>query len=201
MERDEGVVYEAFPLETLLSILQTHQQTCVLQAMAPEGALSGVGKRLGKGTRLGGLEITLRIVEGWVQTCLMCAAQNKEVLLEGEAALTCLLHDETLSWQVCPLPVSFPAPPPITRYPRSRVLGSWNGESLPLPLVRFEEIPLASLSHRQRQALLLVNGQRRIRDLSQMLGCSPSHLLPILQELEYFHLITLAGLPSEAARP
>jgi len=201
VERQDGHV-SLLKLEMLLAVLQTHQQTCVLWAAIPAGTLPAVGTRFGKGKIPIPCQAELVVVQGRVSTCLIRAAQNRQVILEGKSALDCLEHCGELCWMVQPEQPIHPShlfgsrsqdgwhaglsPPSPTPYER------WAEKPPSRINVRLDSKQVEDLPHRHRQVLLLVNGRRGIADVCRILNCSFEQLTAVLEDLEARHLITFS---------
>ncbi|MBO0783606.1 MAG: hypothetical protein J2P37_32750 [Ktedonobacteraceae bacterium] len=181
-------------LETLLEILQAHQQTCELRAEVPHlpepGSLS----------QRESVTILLLIERGQLHTCQICDHQSGKVLLTGSQALARCQQWGVSVWQVWPASALTTLPLPRasrqeeglygTFFPSAAVWGIWSSRPPPRWVHRPSQEQLAFLSHRQRQVLLSVDGRRSLRDVGQLLQCAPEQLITLLDELEARGLIT-----------
>ncbi|MBO0778524.1 MAG: hypothetical protein J2P37_06805 [Ktedonobacteraceae bacterium] len=188
------------PLQTLLELLQARKQTCALRSEATSLQHAGDLSRQGKVT------VLLLIERGQLHTCQMCDHQSGKVLLTGSHVLARCRQWGTLTWQVWPVAALATVPLPRAHRPEEglhgacspagAVWGRWSDRPPPRWVHRPSQEQLASLSHRQRQVLISVDGRRSLSDLSQLLQCAPEQLITLLDELEARGLLT-SGAPTE----
>jgi hypothetical protein len=175
----------------LLLILQSHQQTCHLQAEVPAGIMATATNRLGKGKIQTLCQAELTIVQGQVQSCLIRDQRERQVMLQGQIAFDLLQLCGVLSWSVQAEPQASSQLPIIEEGPDDGQTEK-SQSSLPRQTTLLEQRQITMLPRKHRQVLNLVNGQRGINELCRLLHCTRDQLMEILADLAADHLITLA---------
>lgn len=128
---------------------------------------------------------------GYIHTCTIITTEG-QLLLQQEAAFHALEHLGELEWALHP---SFPLGIPLPHQE-----GSWLQQSNTLTQQRDGTIPqrtdifvtplsLEGLPRRQKQLLLLADGQKQASEIARLLGLEPQEVERLLCLLHHQHLI------------
>lgn len=122
----------------------------------------------------------LVMVQGAIQTCAIRTMEGL-LLLQQEAAYRMLERLGELEWT---LQAALPEPSPALRPGHAGTRReAYAGVSVPLP------VPAGTLSHRQKQVLLLTESQKRPEEIARLLRLSEAQVEQFLRELAAQHLI------------
>ena len=181
-------------LAMLLFVLQSHQQTYEAWAEIPIGSIPVTMEKISRGRIHTLCRVELSIVQGKVSTCLIRDIQSTQVLFQGRDAIERTAQCGELAWTVRPSqpPLPHQFEPDHTLSTQQRHDERWFLSNPPFPIRQLERSQIESLPRKHRQVLLLVNGERGIGELSHMLRCPPDQLIPLLNDLESWNLITIS---------
>lgn len=169
----------------LLRLLHTSKQSGILFVEAPgQDELPWQG------------EFQLR--QGMVLSCLVRNKADGRVLLSNNEALHWLTRQGKLSWRVeedaqSPAPSPHPPPPDEQERGEKRVAGDapppapWRNQyrAVPQRTQKGKVVPVNVFASRDhRQVLTLVDGQRTVEEIVQLLHKPPDAVIRILQELQ-----------------
>jgi hypothetical protein len=199
MDRREEPAH-VLKLDMLLLILQSHQQTCRLQAEVPAGIMATATHRLGKGKIHARCQAELVVVQGQVQSCFIREQQKGQIMFQEQIAFELLLQCGVLRWSMLREPdilAQLALSLTIEENPDRQT--EEEQPLYPRQAVYLAQEQLATLPRKYRQVLNLVNGQREINELCQLLHCSREQLMEILADLAANHLIKLSDYDSDSS--
>jgi len=183
-------------LDMLLTVLGAARQTCQVRAEVSFGtitAVMGSGKlgRVGKERDNSMAQVELSLQDGQVISAVIFT-QNGQTLAQGAKALTVGTQCGELSWVVRLMP-SEPQDAPFAQPSATerlvRLVGEreaprrWSGRSPPRWARHLTQEEVNALPRKHRQVLLLIDGNRGIGQLCQMLNATPDQVAVILDEL------------------
>lgn len=173
-------------LKTLLHIFARQKQHGLLQAAISSEKLHCPGAR-----QL--LHASLLLDKGAVQTCTIAYKRGEQVA-EGQEALQLLLGAGVVEWQwkahTLPLlDLSLQKIPGQQAITPANLRPSLSATSIPCRTLRSEEV-LPTLSRAYRKILALVDGQRSIHKLADILALRDEDVMRALQTLQSWGLIS-----------
>jgi len=199
MDRREEPTH-VLKLDMLLLVLQSHQQTCRLQTEVPAGIIATATHRLGKGKIHAPCQAELVVVQGQVQSCFIREQQKGQIMFQEQIAFELLQQCGVLRWSMLREPdilAQLALSPNIEENPDDGQ--TEKAQPLyPRRAVYLEQEQLATFPRKYRQVLNLVNGQREINELCQLLHWSREQLMEILADLAANRLIKLSDYDGDS---
>jgi hypothetical protein len=191
----------ALKLDMLLLVLQSHQQTYRLQAEVPAGVMATATHRLGQGRIPVPCQAELVVVQGQVQSCFIREQQKGHILFHEQIAFELLQRCGVLRWSMLresDILEQLALSPNIKKNPDDGQ--TEKAQPLyPRRAVYVEQEQLATLPRKYRQVLSLVNGQREINELCELLHRSREQIIEILTVLAANRLIKMSNYDGDSS--